>query len=228
MKKQSSIKSKIKFYPNKEYMYFEDMYLDHDNINSILRTEQNAKRVIFSIERSDCIVEFDRKNPITKEAIELEIINLQKQIPICEIIQCEEEYFFEDYPSKTTSVFWISARNKVGKQRRSRNPGKWLIFISKKEIDIIWKNIKGATESGLLGESSKVSTAKSNPNSSNEKQGVICVYTYDSEDKTDVMRVREELRKLGIMQKIPYKTDKKTNEGKYIVKGDNAISEYYE
>jgi hypothetical protein len=61
--------------------------------------------------------------------------------------------------------------------------------------------IKKATEDGLLGCSSKVATATSN---SNVK--VICVYTYDWTDEKDVMRVRSELKRLGIEKKIPYKS----------------------
>jgi len=53
------------------------------------------------------------------------------------------------------------------------------------------------------------------------------VYTYNFEDEEDVMRVREELRRLGFTSKIPYKTDEETRSGRYQVKGDREISEYY-
>jgi len=54
------------------------------------------------------------------------------------------------------------------------------------------------------------------------------VYTYDSNDREDVMRIRTELRKVGIVSKIPYKTNKATLENKYSIKGDTKISTYYE
>lgn len=106
--------------------------------------------------------------------------------------------------------------------------GKWLIFIDRTQIDNIWVRIKKATEEGKLGDSAKVSTAKTNPNSTDPSKNVICVYTYDWTDKEDVMRVREELRQIGITWKIPYKSDLDTIRGKYRVKGDRRISKYFE
>lgn len=42
------------------------------------------------------------------------------------------------------------------------------------------------------------------------------------------MRIREELRKIGLVSRIPYKADRTTMEGKYHVNGNTRISEYYE
>lgn len=103
--------------------------------------------------------------------------------------------------------------------------GKWLIFVSRKNIDVVWNKIKEATEKGVLGIESKTAT-KLNPSRSNAH--VICVYTYDWTDKKDVMRVREELRKLGVVNKIRYKTDEDTIKGRYSSMGDKNISKYYE
>lgn len=44
---------------------------------------------------------------------------------------------------------------------------------------------------------------------------MICVYTYDYEDKDDVMRIREVLRDLGIRRPIIYKADEDTTKLKY-------------
>ena len=108
--------------------------------------------------------------------------------------------------------------------------GKWLIFLNKENVDKIWNKIKLATEKGSLGIEAKVSTAKQkSTNIEYEKdKHVICVYTYDWTDEKDVKRVREELRKLGITSKIPYKTDEDTIKGKYASKGHKRISKYYE
>jgi len=92
----------------------------------------------------------------------------------------------------------------------------------------VWAKIKKATEEGKLGDSAKVATAKPNPNATNQATKVICVYTYDWTDEKDVKRVREELRILGITNKIPYKADEDTLSGKYRVRGDTRISKYYE
>ena len=57
---------------------------------------------------------------------------------------------------------------------------------------------------------------------------MICVYTYDADDREDVLRVRQALRDLGFDRPIPYKTDRATLEGRYQVKGHQRISLYYE
>lgn len=111
---------------------------------------------------------------------------------------------------------------------KEKNSGKWLIFSNNNNIDMLWMKIKKATEKGLLGRFSKVATAKPNSNAPNSDMKVICVYTYDYKDIYDVFRIRAELRKLGIIQAIPYKTDLNTLKGKYAVKGNKRISTYYE
>lgn len=132
-------------------------------------------------------------------------------------------------PSQVTDVYWIYAENNVvSYPEDTERSGKWLIFVPNDKIDEIWMTIKKATENGLLVKASKVATSKPNPNAPTSKDKVICVYTYDCEDKKDVMRIRDGLRKIGFISKIPYKTDKATLENKYSVKGDTRISTYYE
>ena len=50
----------------------------------------------------------------------------------------------------------------------------------------------------------------SNPNASTPNTRVICVYTYETLDESDVKRVRQSLRDIGISRKIPYKADNAT------------------
>lgn len=97
-----------------------------------------------------------------------------------------------------------------------------------KNVNDVWAKIKNAVEEGRLGDSAKVATAKKNPLANDPNVKVICVYTYDWADEKDVRRIREELKKLGITNKIPYKTDKDTYDGKYSIKGNKNISKYYE
>jgi hypothetical protein len=85
-----------------------------------------------------------------------------------------------------------------------------------------------ATEEGRLGDSAKVATARTNPNAVDQDKKVICVYTYDWQDREDVMRIRAELRALGITWKIPYKADADTCAGRYRVAGHTRIGKYYE
>lgn len=132
-------------------------------------------------------------------------------------------------PSEVAEVYWIYAIRKKGDYPKpTTRSGKWLIFIDNKDVDEVWAKIKKATEAGKLGDSSKVATAKPNSNATNPNTKVICVYTYDWNDENDVRRLREELRKLGITNKIPYKTDEDTLAGKYQIMGNKKISKYYE
>jgi activator of 2-hydroxyglutaryl-CoA dehydratase len=120
---------------------------------------------------------------------------------------------------------------KKGMVKKSESKtGKWLIFVNRKNIDEVWQKIKSATEEGILGIEAKVSTATPKPEDIgyDNDTHVICVYTYDWTDEKDVKRVREELRKLGITNRIPYKTDEDTGKGKYRARGHKRISKYYE
>jgi hypothetical protein len=132
-------------------------------------------------------------------------------------------------PSEVTDAYWIHANRKKGKYpEATERSGKWLIFVDPKDVDDIWLEIKKATEEGKLGSSAKVATAKPNPLAGKSRQKVICVYTYDWRDEADVKRVREELRKIGITNKIPYKADEDTLSGKYRIAGHTKISKYCE
>ncbi len=128
-------------------------------------------------------------------------------------------------PSKVKDVFWLHAKRQVGTYPKStEDGGKWLVFVPLSEADAVWEKISRATEEGKLGGSAKISTGLPHANVRDAGSKVICVYTYDCNDETDLKRIREELRKLGVTSEIPYKTNKKTLEGKYAVKGDRNIA----
>ena len=151
-------------------------------------------------------------------------------------------------PSTYTKDYWIFAFSPTYKEeelteihkrlikkegmleKNKLKTGKWLIFVNRENIDKVWEKIKSATEQGILGIETKVSTVKPKPASIGYEKDkhVICVYTYDWTDEKDVKRVREELRNLDITNKIPYKTDEDTIKGKYAAKGNRRISKYYE
>lgn len=131
-------------------------------------------------------------------------------------------------PSQVLDAYWLMADSKKRMNAPSTDrTGKWLLFVPVSEVDEVWNKIRQTTESGLLGIASKVSTARPHPNARDASKKVVCVYTYDHEDEADVMRVREELRRLGFKDKIPYKTDEATIAGKYQVRADKKISKYY-
>lgn len=128
---------------------------------------------------------------------------------------------------KKINETWYYSKN-VRLQGVEKGGGKWLIFANKSEIDYTWAKIKQAVKDGKLGSDAKVSTAKSSRIAMNSDTKVICVYTDDEDDYSDIQRIRKELRKLGITWKIPYKTNKTTIEGRYQVKGHKKISKYFE
>lgn len=132
-------------------------------------------------------------------------------------------------PSQVTEVFWIPVTRKKGDYPKSTSKsGKWLVFVHDKKVDVLWVTIKKAVEDGKLGGSAKVSTNRPNPNALHPKLKVICVYTYDFTDVKDVMRIRRELRKLGVTSKICYKADEDTLKGRYRILGHEDICKYYE
>ena len=132
-------------------------------------------------------------------------------------------------PSEIDEEYWVYARSKNKKKysESTENCGKWMIFAYKGEqLDNIWENVKKATERGLLGDSSKVSTNKDNSNALNKNSGVICIYTYDSNDKKDLKRIAKELFKIEEIERLVYKEDNATHDGKYANRGDKKISKW--
>lgn len=138
-----------------------------------------------------------------------------------------------DFPSKVFNVSWVEVSNKrlnrnfTKEKNYKPNAGKWLIYIKNEEIDEVWLKVKEATKAGLLGIKSKAATSLYNPHSNSQSEKVICVYTYNFEDKNDVYRVEIAIRDLGIKEALCYKTDDATLQGKYKIKGDVNICIHY-
>ena len=129
-----------------------------------------------------------------------------------------------DIPTSCVCSYWLYASNPKPKKLTPRT-GKWLVFCSPDTIDITWKAISDNTKKGKLGPEAKCSTKMGQKKDGNDY--VICVYTRDHEDVKDVMRVREQLRLLGVTKDIPYKTDEMTAAGKYAGSGAK-VSKYFE
>ena len=123
-------------------------------------------------------------------------------------------------PSKTSLMYWIvqDAPGAAPDQADDEKVGKWLIFLEEYQVDEGWRKVRDDTCAGLLGISSKVSTAKPNPDS-RDRRKVIYVYTRDWADEADVMRVRERLRERGFTERIGYKRNIETFRGEYSQKG---------
>lgn len=117
-------------------------------------------------------------------------------------------------PTQEKKPGWIYCFRKTGfYPDDTERSGKWLIWLSSETIDRYWTKIKQAVEGGKLGDAAKVSTAGSL--SMKHPRYVMCVYTYDYEDRDDVMRIRQVLRDLGIRREIPYKADEDTHRLRY-------------
>ncbi len=129
-------------------------------------------------------------------------------------------------PTKTTLMYWIvqDAPGAGTGEMDDEIAGKWLIFLQDNRVDELWRKVRNATASGQLGISAKVSTAKPNPESRDERK-VIYVYTRDWADEADVMRVRERLRERGVIERIGYKRNIETFRGEYSEKGKKVT--YY-
>lgn len=91
--------------------------------------------------------------------------------------------------------------------------GKWLLYPNMNDLPRVWGLVAEATASGKLGPTSKVATYdERNP----AKNRVICVYTYDFSDLTDVKRVLSALVENEIIKqesRISYKCDAYTHLG---------------
>ena len=132
-------------------------------------------------------------------------------------------------PSKTKNEYWVHSAHPASPNDWTEHSGKWLIFVPLKQLDEKWTLIANATAAGLLGIEAKAATAKSNGLAQNKWIKVICVYTYDSTDKMDVMRVRDQLRILGFTKKLSYKTDQATIANQYRTsENSKPVSLYYE
>ena len=105
----------------------------------------------------------------------------------------------------------------------SSRSGKWLCFISDSDADEMWEKVAEATKSGRLGSESFMQSARDG-----FAGRVIEVCTYDWANRDDVFRVRGELRDLGWLSKIPYKSDEDSRSGLYQATGHRRISKYYD
>ena len=129
-------------------------------------------------------------------------------------------------PTKTTQMYWIvqDAPGSAPEAIEDENAGKWLIFQEPDLVDAVWIKVRNATVALELGISAKVSTAKPNPDSRDNRK-VVYIYTKDWADEEDVLRVREKLRELGFVDRIGYKRNIETFAGEYAKKGKRVT--YY-
>ena len=118
----------------------------------------------------------------------------------------------EGNPSEVThAAFIVATYQGENPQPEAKRVGKWLFFVAEKYIDDTWRNVKKAVEDGKLWKQAKVSTTWR----SKGNVYVICVYTYNYEDESDVMKIRDYLREMGFKRAASYKSDEQTLAGIY-------------
>lgn len=173
----------------------------------------------FGDDFSEIFTEFSKEYPQLAKAL---ILRFGSAVAIYQMIICGEGVI----PSKTSQMYWIvqDAPNTRPDAIEDELAGKWLIFLPADQVDEAWVVVRDATVADELGISTKVSTAKENPESRDNNK-VIYVYTKDWRDEDDVMRVRERLRELGFIDRIGYKRNIETFRGEYSQKGKRVT--YY-
>jgi hypothetical protein len=113
-------------------------------------------------------------------------------------------------PSRELDEGWLYAQAPNARIPENEDGvGKWMMFVAERFIDDTWKNVSAAIKAGQLSDYAKVSTY------ANSQGGphVLCVYVLKSDDREEVMAVRERLRVLGFRRRIPYKRNTMTRVG---------------
>lgn len=138
------------------------------------------------------------------------------------LVEIEKSRQFK--PSTFDAEYWIPVDNPhIDKSHINYSlVGKWMIFRKWDLIDETWHRVSLSVIQNKLGCSAKVSTRKDNPNSLDQNERVICVFTSNHNDMDDVRRVLQGLRNIGIDDKIRYKTDEMTYAGVYSVNGQRS------
>ncbi len=131
-------------------------------------------------------------------------------------------------PSGVTDTFWIRAyrHDEEPLPNEMEKVGKWLLFVPEDHLDACWKRVREATVGGQLGISAKTATSKENPLASKQGIKLICVYTEDYEDTTDIFQVLTWLRRLGFTGRLNYKTNEATLEKRYRFNNSGPVSLY--
>ncbi|XP_044264526.1 uncharacterized protein LOC123011237 [Tribolium madens] len=90
--------------------------------------------------------------------------------------------------------------------------GKWMLFLSKADANMVWSKIKEAVKSGDLWDA-KISTSEDS-----DPFHAVMIYTKDYSDLDDVISVLDFLETSGLKPQdkiIKYKTDNQTRAGVY-------------
>ena len=134
----------------------------------------------------------------------------------------------DERPSRVTDRPWLFADAEPDAEYpwNDDHAGKWLVFAPRERIDGVWAAVRILTERGVLGPSSKVSTAHRNPHRSDGSH-VVCVYVTDWHDTATIRRVLGTLRSAGLGDGwLNFKRDADTVAGLYSVHGDSGVATF--
>ncbi|KIK60718.1 hypothetical protein GYMLUDRAFT_200305 [Collybiopsis luxurians FD-317 M1] len=103
----------------------------------------------------------------------------------------------------------VSALDELARRYGVRS-GKWLVFVDEAEVDEAWRVIVRLVCVERGRGLAKVSVGKGLG-----QRRVICVYVDDFGDVEEVMGLREDLRRVGVVQRIGFKLDAYSHLGIY-------------
>lgn len=134
-------------------------------------------------------------------------INTKKVTSECNLFPAEVE---------KNEMYWLHAQNNKYDRASvdSAKIGKWMLFLTRNQVNTVWDKIKAAVTNGDLWHS-KVSTFS--PEKPRDTHAVM-IYTKDYTDLNDVINVLNFLESSGIKAPettIRYKTDQQTRAGVY-------------
>lgn len=99
--------------------------------------------------------------------------------------------------------------------------GKWMLFLNSDEVDKCWELVVN----GISKDKLSASSAKVAPSGHPYGCHLMCIYTSDFSNESDVMKVRQELKDLGFKSELDYKADMYTYIGINHQKNQWDISE---
>lgn len=121
---------------------------------------------------------------------------------------------------------WATKLTREQKQRISERTGKWMLWPIGKEAIEVWRVICELTRGGSLGIQAKITYREHCIPGDAER--LICVYTYDSDDLSDLQRVVNQLREsLDQKYRLIYKEDRMTMAGGYVGTTKRRVSKWY-
>ncbi|RDW68020.1 hypothetical protein BP6252_09416 [Coleophoma cylindrospora] len=86
--------------------------------------------------------------------------------------------------------------------------GKWMLFVDPEDVNAVWRVVAKAVADNELGAMAKVAPADSEKT---REARLICIYTYNFQDKEDVEKILRKMKSLGLIETkgkpIYYKCD---------------------